>query len=349
MTSCNNGSKQSNNLDDSDNNNEWAFKDVADNFKYVSEINITHRLSLSCDGEYLPVRKRPLNKSELIMSNSGTPQGNILNDSLILSYIYNGHPLELIDSTYDSYKIKFQSKNQALEGYIIKNYCQKRTITRHINITNSLQSSNLIKNPGLLPYCKVFVTEKFHILLNQGINSKNPLQHLKNILSQTQTELVLYALFVGQSERELYNNPHRMGSDMTHLIYCIKNDYYSYEFSNYGNMFVVTSPSLPVKIDTFSIKKDTLKFTTEDYDNYHSKKSIKLYPQENKRAFTSRKGTKWVLNDTIRLIDISYIADRLFVPETQIGHTYFYEILELYIQDILPKRNDTYLEHYLDQ
>jgi hypothetical protein len=111
-------------------------------------------------------------------------------------------------------------------------------------------------------------------------------------------------------------------------------------------MFVVTSPSLPQKIVSYSIKNDTLKLLTKDYDNYHSKPSIKLYPQDCKRAFTSRKGAVWILNDTIRLKDISYIADKFTVSETQIGHTYFYEILELYIQDILPNREDTYLEHY---
>jgi hypothetical protein len=35
--------------------------------------------------------------------------------------------------------------------------------------------------------------------------------------------------------------------------------------------------------------------------------------------------------------DISYIADALPVRETQVGHAYFYTILEHYIQDILPK------------
>jgi len=174
------------------------------------------------------------------------------------------------------------------------------------------------------------------------------LQHFLKTLAQTSEELILYSLFVGQSERELYNNPHRSGSDNTHLIYCVKNEYYSYEFDNFSNMFVATSPSLPTKIDSYAIKKDTLKYTTEDYDNYHPKQSVELYPIDNKRAFTSRKETNWVLNDTIQLIDISYLADRFFVPETQIGHKYFYEILELYIQDVLPKRIDTYLEHYLD-
>ncbi len=328
---------------------DWPFEDVTDNFRSVSEIAISHKLSLNCDGEYLPVRKRILDKSELTMSNSGTEQAKLFNDSIIIAYLYNDCPLELTDETDGFYKIRFDCKNQTLEGYILKTYCGSTTIMQYTDLSHSLSSSNLIINPELLPYCRVFVTEKFHNLIIQGSKSQNSLKHLKNVLSQTGTELILYSLFVGQSERELYNNNFRIGGDMTHLIYCVKNDYFTYNFSNYGNMFVVTSPSLPVKINSYSIKNDTLKLTTADYDNYHSKQSIKLFPQDSKRAFTSRNGAVWILNDTIRLKDISYIADKFTVPETQIGHTYFYEILELYIQDILPKRQDSYLEHYLDE
>lgn len=324
-------------------------KNVLVNFKYVSGIIITHKVSLGCGGEYLPVRKRTLNKSEIAMSNSGSEKAKKFNDSVILAYIYNDYPLELIDESSEYYKIRFDCKNQTVDGYILKTYCGNPTIKPYTDLSHSLSSSNLIINPELLPYCRIFVTEKIHNLLIQGSKSQNSLQHLKNALSQTGTERILYSLFVGQSQRELYNNNHRAGSDITHLIYCVKNDYFTYDFSNYSNMFAVTSPSFPVKINSYSIKKDTLNLTTLDYDNYHSKQSIKLFPLDYKRAFTSRKGAVWILNDTIRLKDISYIADKFSVPETQIGHTYYYEILELYIQEILPKRQDTYLEHYLDE
>lgn len=340
--------KKVENVESSNTNGDWPFKDVTDNFRYVSAITISHKLSLSCSGEYLPVRKRILNKSEIAMSNSGTEQAKLLNDSVILAYIYNDYPLELIDETDEFYKIRFDYKNRTLEGYILKYYCKKSTIKPYTDVSNPLRSANLILNPDLLPYCRVFVSEKFHNLLIGGSKSKNPLQHLKNLLLETETEQILYSIFVGQSTRELYNNYGRAGSDQTHLIYCVKNDYYTYDFSNYSNMFMVESPSLPLRIGSYSIKNDTLKLATEDYDNYHSRPSIRLYPQDSKRAFTSRNGAVWILNDTIRLKDISYIADKFSVTESQIGHEYFYEILELYIQEILPKRNDTYLEHYLD-
>jgi hypothetical protein len=324
----------------------WQFENVANNFRSVSGIVISHKLNLSCDGEYMPVRNRMLNKFELVMSNSGTKEAKIFNDSITVAYLCNYYPLELIDETSEFFKIRFDYQNQTLEGYILKTFCGSPTIQPYTNLSHSPSNSNLIINRELLPYCRVFVTEKFHNLLIKGSKSQNSLKYLKNVLSQTETELILYSLFVGQSERKLYINNQRMGSDMTHLIYCVKNDYFTYDFSNYSNMFVVTSPSLPQKIGSYSIKNDTLKLVTKDYDNYHSKPSIKLYPQDCKRAFTSRKGAVWILNDTIRLKDISYIADKFSVPETQIGHTYFYEILELYIQDILPNREDTYLEHY---
>jgi hypothetical protein len=338
-------SKKSENVIDS--NNDWPFEDIADNFRSISEITISHQLSLNCNGEYLPVRKRILNKSEIAMSNSGSEQAKAFNDSIILAYIYNDSPLELIDEGPEYYKIRFDFKNQTLEGYILKTYCGNPTIKPYKNLSHSLNSSNLIINPELLPYCRIFVTEKFHNLLIQGRKSENHLRHLKEVFSKTETEQIIYSLFVGQSQRVLYNNKNRMGSDASHLIYCIKKDYFTYDFSNYYNMFVATNPSLPVKINSYSIKNDTLNLTTENYDNNHSKQNIKLFPLDYKKAFTSRKGAVWILNDTIRLKDISYISDKFSIPETQIGHTYFYEILELYIQDILPKRKDTYLEYYL--
>jgi hypothetical protein len=319
-----------------------------DNFRYASEISVSHVLSLGCGGEYLPVRKRTLNKSEIAMSNSGSEQAKSLNDSLILAYVYNDYPLELVDESSEYYKIRFDYKSQILEGYILKYYCGKPTIKPFTDIPLALRSSNLIINPELMPYCRVFVSEKFHNLLSAGIKSQNPLKHLKKILSETDDELILYSLFVGQSSRELYYNNNRMGGDEEHLFYCIKNEYYTYDFNNWSNMFVVTSPSLPLNICKYSIENDTLKFKTDDFDSYHSKPGRKLYPLDKKRSYTSRKGAVWIMNDSIRLIDISYIADKFSVPESQIGHTYFYEILELYIQEILPKRNDTYLEHYLD-
>ena len=325
-----------------------TFQDVSNNFRYVSGITISHKLSLSGGGEYLPVRKCILNTSEIAMSNSGSEEAKSFNDSIILAYVYNDYPLELIDESSEFYKIRIDYKNQILEGYILKNYCGKPTIKPYTDLTLSLKSSNLITNPDLLPYCRIFISEKFYNLLRAGSKSQNPLKHLKNLLSKTETEQILYSIFVGQSTREQYNNNDRMGSDMSLSIYCIKNNYYVYDFSNYSNMFVVTSPSLPLSINSYTIENDTLKFGTEDYDNYHSKPISKLYPLDKKRAFTNKNGAVWILNDTIRLKDISYLADKFFVPESQIGHTYFYEILELYIQEILPKRKDTYLEHYLD-
>ena len=317
--------------------NDWPFENVANNFRSASGILVTHKLSLSCDGIYLPARKRMLNKSELTMSNSGTEQARLFNDSTIIAYLYNNCPVELIDESADFYKVKFDIKNQITEGFILKSYCGTPTIKPFIDQSHSLGNSNLITNPELLPYCRVFVTEKFHNLLVQGSKSQNPLKHLSNIFADTQSELILFSLFVGQSERRLYRNNDRPGGDATHLQYCVKNDYYTYDFSNYGNMFAVTSPSLPEKISSFSILNDTLKATIVDVENSTSKRNIKLYPLDIKSAYTSRNGPVWILNDSIRMKDISYIADALSVRETQVGHAYFYTILEHYIQDILPK------------
>ena len=153
-------------------NNEWPFEDIPHGSKCVSGIDISHRLNLSCSGEYLPVRKRQLSKSELKLSNSGSEKGVEMNERLILAYIYNEQPIELIEETNTCYKIKFDIRNETKEGYIIKTYCGNPTLIKYNKKSNLLYNSNVIKNPDLLPYCRVFVSSKFHNLLKEGANSK---------------------------------------------------------------------------------------------------------------------------------------------------------------------------------
>lgn len=348
---CNNNTAENsseaylNNKVDDLNNQGLQLKDISNHFKPASGINISHRLDLSCNGEYLPVRKRQLNKSELKLSNSDSQKGIQMNEALILEYLYNEQPIELLEETDAYYKIKFDYKSWIGEGYIVKKYCDNPTlkpIDEWDKESHYLNQCNLIINPELLPFCKVFVKEKFHDLLIKGINSKNPKQHIDEVFFQTSTEIILISIFVGQSKRAPYYNPAirpvRATSDQSTAIYCVKNDYYVYEFSNYDNMFMSNSPSLPNKIDSYSITKDTLKAIAADHESYFYHEhdfNINLYPLDNKRAFSSRKGAKWILNDTIQLIDISYIADKFFVDKTQIGHEYFYSILGAYIDDVL--------------
>jgi len=47
------------------------------------------------------------------------------------------------------------------------------------------------------------------------------------------------------------------------------------------------------------------------------------------------------------MLDISFLANKFEIRETQIGHFYYYEILDQYIQEILPKRNQGYLNEWL--
>ena len=346
FTGCQDTTKEEQ-MDDQKQTAEWP-KDIGDNFSYASRINVSHKLSLDCGGQFLPVRNKMINEAEVIMSNSGSEQARLFNDSTILAYIYNGSNLELVDDSSSFYKIRMDYKNQILEGYIVKNYCGKNTIEPFTDMQVSLQSSNFIVNPELLPYCRVFVSEKFHNLLSSWTESKDPLNHLKSVLLETRTELIIYSLFVGGSSRELYNNSSRGSSDITHFFFCVENDYYLFDFSNHDVFFVYSSASLPQDIVNYSIEHDTLKFSTASNEIYQPDRREKLYPLDNKRAYTSRNGAVWILNDSIRLVDISHIADVLHIPEGQIGQDYFWCVLELYIQTILPKRKDTYLEHYLD-
>lgn len=340
------------NLSENDNENVPAIDEAeahqyaTENFRTFSSISATHKISIGCNGEYLPVRKTNISHAELKFSNSGNEHAKLFNDSLIIAYLYIGQSLELLDEIGDFYKIKFDYKNNSFEGYIIKTYCNKSTIQPLKDHSIEIGNTNLIMNPELIPYCKTFVSEKFLNLLTAGVNSPNPLNHLKKVLYETQTELLLFSMFIGQSTRNQHINSNRIGGDETHLIYCVKNDYYVYDFENYTNMFYVKSPNLPEKISSFSFDKDTVRFEIVKLDETKSKRTFKLYPMESKRSFTSNKGQVWILNDTLRLVDISYITELYNVRESQIGHGYFYQILENFIQEILPKRGDTYLEHY---
>ncbi len=325
-----------------------TFKDVSKDFVQIPGIAITHKIAIQCGEESLPVRKRVLSAAELVLSNSGSPDGQKLNDSLIIAYLYNDTEIELIEESDDYYKIKFNFKNEIKEGFIIKLFCGHSSIAQSFNSLKWFRDPNFIVNPGLLPYCRVFVSERFYDLLSFGKNSKDPLKHFLETVQQTQTEPIIFSIFVGESKRELYNNTFWIGSDMSPLLHCVQNAYYTYELSNYTNMFIVTSPALPKKIITDSISNDTLRIVTRNNDPELNEEKILLYPIDQKRAFTNRSGGKWVLNDTLKLIDISYLSDNIKIPETQIGHQYFYEVLERFIQEVLPKRRDTYLEHYLD-
>lgn len=329
--------------------NETTNKETIDTFKYITEVAITHKLNLQCGADYLPVRKRILSSSELTFSNSGSKEAQSLNENIILAQIYNDCPIELIYEEGDFYKIKFEHLNKIIEGYIVKKYCSKNTIKPLTVESEKTSTPNLILNPELLPYCRVFVSKKFHDLLIKGQKSENPLKYLKKILSDTQSELLIFSLFVGQSSRIIYQNEaRRSSSDFSELIYYIKNDYYIYSFLNYASSFVVITPSIPVKVKSHHITHYTLNLATENYNNYIPPQIVKLHPEDNRNAFVGRKGSIWILNDSIEMVDISYISDRISIPETQIENTYFNDVFELYIQDILPKRQDTYLEHYLE-
>ena len=345
--SCNDAAQQSGTTTNTQ--NEITSKETTDSSKNIIEVAITHKLNLQCGADHLPVRKRILSSSELTLSNSGSKEAQSLNENVILSKIYNDCLIELIYEEGDYYKIKFEHLNKIIEGYIVKKYCGKNTILPLSGTNEKMSTPNIILNPELLPYCRVFVSKKFHDLLIKGKKSENPLKYLKQILSDTQTELLLFSLFVGQSSRILYQNEaRRSSSDFSQLIYYIKNDYYIYSFLNYPSSFAVITPSIPVRVKSHQITNYTLNLATDAYNNYIPPQKVKLHPKDNRNAFVGRKGAVWILNDSIEMVDISYISDRISIPETQIENTFFNDVFELYIQDILPKRQDTYLEHYLE-
>ena len=206
-----------------------------------------------------------------------------------------------------------------------------------------LRESNVILNPEILPFCKVFISEKFHKAIMKDIgNLDDPIQHIRIDFAHSSREVILFIVFVGQSERIRDRNP--MGpnvigsSDVSSEHYFIKNSYYTHSLLNYDADFMVRKPDIPAHIDdAFTISQDTLLISSKEFNNRSRIGSVKLHP------INKTDNTKWLLNDTIALVDVSYLKARLNVPETQIEHRYLYAILELYLQEKLPKRNDEYL------
>ncbi len=142
----------------------WPFVDIPEELDIMPLIRFTHRINIIGQTDNIPIRIRALSKSELSFSNTGSDLVKSFNDSTIITYIYNNEPIELIEETQSYYLIKFNFKSKQVEGYIIKTYDGKPTIIKD-ETDIYLLKNNLIENPDLLPYCRVFVSEKFHNLL----------------------------------------------------------------------------------------------------------------------------------------------------------------------------------------
>ncbi|MDC1221945.1 hypothetical protein N8Z47_04685 [Salibacteraceae bacterium] len=203
-----------------------------------------------------------------------------------------------------------------------------------------LRESNVILNPEILPFCKVFISEKFHKAITKDIDYlDDPIQHTRNALSQPGLEVILFIVFVGQSERIRDRNPGGgASSDFSSESYFVKNSYYTHSFLNYMSDFLVIKPDIPAHIDdAFTISQDTLLISSKEFNSRSRCGSVKLHP------INKTDNTRWLLNDTIALVDVSYLQAKLNIPETQIEHRYLNAILELYLQEKLPKQNDRYL------
>jgi hypothetical protein len=349
---CNNNSKKEAKTPIENIKEKWPIEVFPENLSRFPQVRTSHLIRLTGSMTSIPIRKRAITNQELILSNSGTDLAKTFNDSTIIAYIFNDQAIELVEETDSFYKIEFEFKARPIEGYIVKKLAGKSTLFKDESGSFVIKNS-AIKNPDLLPYCRVFITEKLNSLLINGRKEKNKIEYLNKILEQINTELIMYSIFVGESNREIYS-PRPMdiwSSDDAALVNAVKNSYYAYEFLNYFAMYVHLAPFVPVKIDSFSVNKDTLYSSAINYNEFQStpykeaKQRYKLYPVDSKKAFTSRQSNKWLLNDTVGLVDISYIGDKLIIPETQIGHMYFYTILDNYIQELWPKRKEGYLIH----
>ena len=316
---------------------------------YFSGTKLICKIDLSCGIEQFPVFTRELSPKELDLFLSDAKQFYFNNEDLVAVFIKVGNQVELIGEIDDYYKINLGFLKGNQEGFLLKEYCGNLTIKCSVEPQYSMNSFNSITNPELLPYCRILIAEKFHNLLKEGKDKKNPEQHLNNILDQTGTELLLFSIFVGERRREISHDPERGGSGNSYDFYSIRNEYYMYNFCNYFNMFVALNPNIPQKIDSVNFYGDTVKMTVSGQYSLQLNQEtsfIILYPKDKRTAIANQNGDVWILNDSISMIDISYLTNQINVSESEKGHIYFYEILELYIQSVLPKRKTKYLEQY---
>jgi hypothetical protein len=78
----------------------------------------------------IPLRKRPLNKAEISIANSGSDEGKRLNKESIITYLPNGIDIEVIQVLDWSYYINAHTLGGAVKGYIVKGYAGKSTIKK---------------------------------------------------------------------------------------------------------------------------------------------------------------------------------------------------------------------------
>ncbi|MCC5944745.1 MAG: hypothetical protein JJT94_07395 [Bernardetiaceae bacterium] len=320
------------------------YKELSDSF-WKRQIAYSHRINVGCDGTYMPMRKRKLTPEEIKLVNSGTPQGKKLNNEVLIAHLHNGILIELIELEGKYAYVKLSINNAVKEGYILADYCGKSTITALTRKEKlSYTSSKSVSNPEIRPFCKTFIEEKFykHFTKQIGTNSK-PIDIFRQSIDESRSDrstfsLLLFSVFVGDTETNFYQaGDNGRVSDNIDVFEMVTHEYKAYEFLSTDNFFGADRPSAPFNITDAYVSGDTLIMG-----------DTKLYPTDPYSAFTSHKGSEWFLvsnNRKVKLIDISYITEGIHTNPSQIGHDYFYQLIEIYAQDLL-EYPEGYLNNY---
>lgn len=282
--------------------------------------------------EFIPLRKRPITEDEVAHSNKGGQDASEFNNHLVIKYLHNDELVELTDSSNRFYKVRVMDYNGIAEGYILKSI-KGRTALKPITV----RRESLDK---IVPFCKTFLTEKFVDLVK---NTKgNGKEKFVSALHHTHQEDLMFKVFLGASKR--YTAPsNTAGGDFSKYVNISSNDYFFYPVLNSSQTFMLADQP-PDLIRFYDVRKDTLFIDVMTWSAIGRPETIshKLYPVDKLDPYSKR----WVLNDSVSLIDISTFDNQCVNPsDTDID--YCLRILDSYLMNRIQSRTSGYVDNYL--
>jgi len=209
----------------------------------------------------------------------------------------------------------------------------------------------------MLPYCNIYINEKFIRFLIEK-KGKNTEEIYNNAISQIELqEKLIMGIFIGGGKRGTIPVPdsERIFSDYPRELETFKPDFYFHSLSNCTNQLYFNT-FLPVLIKRKNnYNSDTLMISLiEPWDTLE--RSVSFLKLKDSILINNKYRNIWKItglnnNNFInwklmseRFIEMNYLKDAINIPSYEINHSYFRQLLEYAIEDILGKTEF----HYLD-
>lgn len=277
----------------------------------------THIINIKSEEGFIPLRYKTVPLQQL-------SKGQYNPENIIL-YLFNGNQVELIDtSNIDFYKVLIQVNNKMMTGYIIKQYKGVCTIKE---LPSGFHSSTNRKTiDSLTSFNRIWICEKHLKDIDILINS--PITDFIDGNIEADPEItILFGIYPGEIHRQKIRRENRWSSDQTTHFWVNKPIYYRYTYLNDMISFIYTEPIIPERILSYKLNGDTLSIKGDELND-----NVKIYPMDRKRAFTNDSMDLWIMNDSIRMRDISFLRKKIKISNEDINHTYFTHILKEFIK-----------------